>query len=119
MDGELLLRWVMSTQLVPGEFKVMSERFNKPSFSVDRESLKPLLKFRSEHRIHHVARFQALACREEGFTVRADPNPATDPANAAHALVDSSGMSNNARRRAAKRLRDRTLNLYESLESEK
>ena len=105
-DDEFLLRWIPESQLVPGEFRVQSEMFRKPSFSVDREAMKALVDFMREHTGRHVARFQAQSCRALGYQVRPDPLPG----NAAHALVQS-GASQGELRRMARTMRDQFVEL--------
>lgn len=105
-SDEFLLRWVGKEHITfdaqLGEYAIMSERFRKPKFSVDREVLKSLDSFRSEHPSTATARFKAEGCRVLGYDVEPDPLDS----NPAHALVCWKGGSNKALRKAAKALRD-------------
>ncbi len=106
-DDEWLLRWIPVAQLVPGEFQVQSEMFRKPRFSVDRERLKSLERFKAENAPHHVARFLAGSCRQVGYEVTADPIDG----NEAHAVVEAS-VSQNRLRQMARELRDNYVTLH-------
>jgi hypothetical protein len=107
-DPERLLRFVPDSQLVPDSSHptVQSEMFRKQRFSVDREGIKPLARFRAEHAGLHVARFGAVDCRVCGFGV--EPDPLAD--NEAHAVVITDATGNQLRR-MAKRLRDEFVTL--------
>lgn len=105
-DGEVLLRWIPDSQLVPGEFKVQSEMFRKVSFSVDRAAIKSLAAFKAEHRGKHVAKVLASHCRTVGYDASPDPLPE----NRAHALVHTAATGNDLRR-MARRLRDEFVEL--------
>jgi hypothetical protein len=110
-DAEFLLRYIPSSQLVPGpSLRVQSEMFRHTRLSVDREALKPLSAFAREHAGKHVARFRAGDCRSVGYGARPDPLPE----NPAHGLVTAEGLSNNQLRRAARELRDRFVELIAS-----